>query len=142
MKTSKAFRNLIASLKAGHLDSKKQQDHLFKVLNGANDEARDAVKAYFRNPDFEGFTLSKEQNEQGYAWLMSLWKTPAGRERKENPYGYREQEALENFSHCTLVDRWSAGSYHRYEVPVYDVWTKDGYGFQYYVWGGKINIVG
>ena len=38
----------------------------------------------------DGYKLTKEQKLKGYNWLMNLWKTPRGIERKNNPFGYRE----------------------------------------------------
>ena len=29
-------------------------------------------------------------------WLLNKWKTPKGAERKNNPFGYREQNVLED----------------------------------------------
>jgi len=143
MKTTAAFKKLIASLSAGTLESKKQQDHLFKILNGGNQDLKDEIhRVWWDNPSFEGFNLSDEQNKQGIEWLTNLWKSPTGKERKNNPFGYREQAAIENFSHFQLVDAFASGYYANYQVPVYDMLTKDGYGFQYYMQGGEIHIIG
>ena len=84
----------------------------------------------------EGVNITPEQAKKGYTWLMNQWKTPAGKERKNNPFGYREQEILENFSEIVLFGFYDFGRwYHRY-APLYYC------GFEYYVQGGKINIVG
>jgi hypothetical protein len=135
---------LINAMNSGSLTSKKQQDMIFKILNNAgNDELKAEIKNIFNNSDFEGLLLSDEQNEQARTWLLDQWLTPTGNERKNNPFGYREQSAIENFSHCTLKGYYDAGNYyHSYFIPMYDVYTKDGYGFEYYVNGGTIHITG
>ncbi len=134
---------LIAAMKAGKLENQAQQNLIFKILNGADSNIKEEVKDFFRNSEFEGFELAEDQIQKGYDWLKNLWVTPAGAERKNNPYGYREQDALENFSHITLKGYYDAGNYsHSYYVPLYDVHTKDGYGFEYHMVNGTISIVG
>lgn len=144
MKTTKTFDSLITSLEFGKLDNQNQQNYLFKILNGDNDVLKTAVKAFINHPEFEGIKLSDEQVTKGYQWLNNLWLTPRGIERKNNPFGYREQNALENFETITLKGYYDAGNYHRsYFIPLYDVYTtNDGYGFEYYVNGGQIHITG
>jgi hypothetical protein len=94
------------------------------------------------------FILTPEHTEKGIAWLKDKWKTPRGIERKNNPFGYREEEILENFSHFTLSDFYDTASYaavqmgiHHY-VPVWTVHAKDGSTFQYYGFGDEISIIG
>lgn len=95
-----------------------------------------------------GLAITPEQTKKGLDWLMDQWKTPRGIERKNNPFGYREQEVLENFSHFLLTDWYDAMSsygvqqgYHSY-LPVYTVVAKDGSTFEYHMAGGEINITG
>ena len=91
----------------------------------------------------EGLALSEEQNEKGYKWLLDKWQTPTGKERKTNPFGYREMEALKNFDHFEIVGFYDAGRYGFSNwMPIYDVYAKDGYGFQYIVKGGQPYIIG
>src|SRR5690606_11487035 len=60
--------------------------------------------------------------EQGIAYLLNQWKTPAGKERKNNPFGYRERHILENFSHFEFMGQYNAGSAHRgYYIPLWRV---------------------
>lgn len=98
--------------------------------------------------DGEGFKLTREQNEKGYNWLMDQWKTKSGAERKNNPFGYREQDALENFKEIRLIDFYDTANYYKTEegfhfyVPYYRVLSKDGRGFEYEVHGGQVNILG
>jgi len=88
--------------------------------------------------------LTPEQNRKGIEFLMNLYKTPTGKERSNHVFGYREQEALDNFDHFSLAGFHDASKYGQrpYYIPMYDVWMKDGdYGFQYY-YDGQVNIVG
>jgi hypothetical protein len=89
------------------------------------------------------YELTEEQNAKGLAWLQKLWRTPRGIERKNNPFGYREQEVIANFSHFTLEQFYDAGnSQHSWFVPLYNCVGKQGGYFQYYVSGGVPVIIG
>lgn len=82
-------------------------------------------------------------DEQGRAWLLSKWKSATGRERKNNPYGYREQRVLENYAGIEFAGTYDTGNmHHSYHVPLWNVISKDGDSFQYYMSGGEIHIVG
>ena len=86
--------------------------------------------------------LTKEQGQKGYKWLMNLWKSPTGKERVNNPFGYREQLALEGYQYMTLDGDYDAGNFfHKFYVPLYTLHGKSS-DFQYYVSGGKVHIVG
>ena len=75
-------------------------------------------------------------------WLFNLRFTSSGKERKNNPFGYREQEILENFERFELAGFYDTSRYGgvSYYIPIYDVCTKDGWCFQYYYDGKVINI--
>ena len=86
--------------------------------------------------------LTPDQDKKGIDYLRNLWKSPTGKERTNNPFGYREQEALENFSHFALRGFYDAGNrYNKFYVPLYVCFGKDT-SFEYYVYGGSISIVG
>ncbi len=144
MRTTKQQAALLQALEAGKLTDQNQQNLIFKILNNSgNDELKAAIKAAFNDSDFEGLLLDQSQIQKGYEWLLNQWKTPTGSERKNNPFGYREQDAINNFDRITLKGYYDAGNYHRsYFIPLYDVYTTDGYGFEYYVNGGLCNIIG
>ena len=114
-------------------------------LNGVNNAKFTTHDIPF--PD-EGFKLTKEQTEKGYNWLMSQWKTPKGKERKNNPFGYREQAVLEKFKEFRLIDFYDASNYYMTQLgikayhPYYWVIAEDGSGFQYTLYGGEIHILG
>jgi hypothetical protein len=141
MKTTAIQQQLINHLEAGFLVSKKEQDNLFKILNGSNTELIDKLKELLN--ESEGISLSDEHSNQGKDWLLNLWKSLTGKERKNNPFGYREQEILTDFSHCELAGYYNGGNrYMNYYIPLYDVVSNDGSSFQYYMQGGEISIVG
>lgn len=53
----------------------------------------------------DGFKLTKQQNEKARKFLINLGKTPRGTERKDNPFGFREETLLEeNFREIRLID--------------------------------------
>lgn len=87
--------------------------------------------------------LTPEQNKKGIDFLLNVWKTPRGIERKNNPFGYREQNTLENFSHFELAGFYNNAKYGQgsFYIPLYNCIGSDGSAFQYY-YNGKINIVG
>lgn len=80
-----------------------------------------------------------EQSEKAYKWLKNLYVTPNGKERKNNPFGYREMNIINtwNGEKAEFKGFYDAGRYgfHNY-VPVYYL-----NGMVYYVCGG-IHIVG
>lgn len=87
--------------------------------------------------------LTAEQNERALSFLKNLWKSPRGKERTNNPFGYREQEALEKFKRFDLAGFHDISRYggRKFYVPLYDVIGEDGSSFQYY-YDGKVHIVG
>jgi hypothetical protein len=91
-----------------------------------------------------GYSLTPDQVEKGRKWLMAQWVTPKGVERKNNPFGYREQEILERFRTIRLADVHDISLYRsafKNYVPIYEC-LGAGDGFQYYIQGGTISIVG
>jgi hypothetical protein len=110
-----------------------------KSLMGKNRDAANVLNSAVANNPLR---LSKAQEEKGITFLLDQWKTGRGVERKNNPFGYREQEVLENFSHFELAGFWNAGNQHvTFYLPLYNCIAKDGSAFQYY-YNGKVNIVG
>ena len=116
-------------------------------LNNSEDY-REIMSGFFESAPDGGYALEAEQIEKGRAWLMNLWKTPRGVERKNNPFGYREQHVLENFKEIRLIDFYDAANYYQNQVgirayyPYYWVIGSDGSGFQYTVYGGECHILG
>lgn len=91
---------------------------------------------------FESAKLTVEQNKKGHDWLINQWKTPRGGERKNNPFGYDEENVLNTFLYITFDSLYNAGNPHiNFYVPIYTVHGHE-YSFQYVVTGGKITIIG
>lgn len=96
--------------------------------------------------------ICDEQARKGIAWLRGQWKTPTGKERTRNPFGYRETHVLESFSHFTLVDLYDVAAHtamsmgmHSY-LPVYRVHAHHGGSFDYVAgaWqsGQRLQVIG
>jgi hypothetical protein len=86
--------------------------------------------------------LTSDQNKKGIDYLRNLWKSPTGKERTNNPFGYREQDALETFEYFELRGFYDAGNrYRKFYVPLYTCVGAET-SFEYYISGGEINIVG
>lgn len=125
---------LIAGIKARGIITEREMLLLKKRANAGEKEA-----AFWSD---ETILITPEQTEKGIAWLKDQWKTPKDVERKNNPFGYREEEALETFQHFTFDGFYNAGNaYHDFYLPTYSVVGKDS-GFQYYVAGGVPVIIG
>jgi hypothetical protein len=86
--------------------------------------------------------LTEEQTEKGLAWLLNLWKTPTGKIRKNNPFGDREQKALDSFLYFTFEGFYNAGNYYvDFFVPIWGVHGLHG-SFEYYNDYKGIHIIG
>jgi hypothetical protein len=102
-------------------------------------------------PDY-GFSLTPEQTAKGLAWLMNEWKTPTGKERVNNPFGYRETAILEDFKEFKLIGFYDCSRYGAIFVPIlysskcytplYRVIAKEGNSFEYYYNFEGLSIVG
>lgn len=140
---TKKQNELMAAIERGQFESKAQFDHLFKILNGENEDVKQVIKAALS--EREDYTqLAPEQVKQGVKWLQNLWKTPTGKERKNNPFGYREQDVLYGDElTIELRDYYDVSRYGQppYYIPLYEV-SSSGGSFEYYVSGGQIHIVG
>lgn len=93
--------------------------------------------------DLYGLNLTIEQNTKGFNWLFDKWKSAkTGKERKDNPYGYREEEALRTFKKLKFNGFTNISTYGEFKnyVPLYRV--EGDTNFEYYVQGGKISITG
>jgi hypothetical protein len=106
----------------------KEMDKIYQLAESGKKEVR----------------VTDEQALKGFNWLYDQYKTPRGIERKNNPFGYREQEPIDSgLDYFTYDGHFDAGnSYVSWYTPIYTFYGKDGGSFQYYVGGGKINIIG
>lgn len=133
---NKTTQKYIDIIKSGHIEERQIID-----MRSYMNRDKEAARAIFDVWEDE-LTISTSQQQKGYDFLMNQWKTPTGAERKNNPFGYREQTILENFSDFTLKSLYNAGnSYVDNYLPLYSCNSKDGNGFEYY-YNGEVNIVG
>jgi len=138
IKTTKNFDALIAAIEAGKLESNNQLTYMMSIINN-KPELKALIDAAL---DYSELQSDEAQVQKGYDWLIDQWKSPKGAERKNNPFGYREQGVLENFNTITFNGYYDAGNYYRsFYVPLYLVSGAET-TFEYYVSGGQINIIG
>lgn len=103
----------------------------------ANNGDRDAANFY---PGYDRIIeVTDEQSEKGFKWLYNLYKTPTGKERKNNPFGCREMDILDNYNgeRLTFVGFYNeVNRYYSLHVPIYEL-----NGMVYY-YDGELHIVG
>lgn len=140
LKAPKNFDNLITAIKAGKLESNNQLTYMMSCLNN-KPELKQLIDEALNCSELQ---LCEDQVKKGYDWLEDQWRSPVtGNNRKNNPFGYREQSAIENFDTITFYGYYDAGNYgHAWYVPIYYVYGKDQSAFEYVVYGGKIHIIG
>lgn len=136
-KLSTTANKYIDILKSGSI----QEQEIISIRSWMGKDKGNAQIVFSNFPD-NGLALSGSQNLKGIEFLLGKWKTPMGAERKNNPFGYREQSVLLNFSYFELSGFYNAGnSHHDYYLPLYQCIGKDGAAFEYY-YNGEIHIVG
>lgn len=104
----------------------------------ANNDDNEAAN-FYPGCDIE-IEVTEEQSAKGYKWLMNLYKTPTGKERKNNPFGYREMNILDNYKgeRFQFVGFYNDGNrWHDYYTPIYSLC-----GMEYYVNSEGIQIIG
>lgn len=130
------------SIKSGTI-SEKEMKAIKRAMNNdkVDEEFREVIQHIW--DETPSIDPDSEWSKKGLKFLMNQWKTPTGKERKNNPFGYREQEILKNFDRFDLAGFHDTSRYGgvSYFIPIYDVCTKDGWCFQYY-YDGKVNIIG
>ena len=131
---------LVKTIKDRGYITEKEIMLLKRKLNSGNIKQDDIEEIF-------GMKITPEQTKKGFDWLMNKWKTPRGVERKNNPFGFREQKALETFDHFVFDEFFNNINYYQAEMgfnnylPVYTVVGKES-NFQYYVAGGEPHIIG
>lgn len=135
--TEKKYRSIIESGKI----SESELISLNSFYNKSK-ENKKFINDIMYNEDHEELNLTDEQNKKAFDFLQSLRFTPSGKERKNNPFGYREENILDNFSHFTFCGFYDNGNYYNsFYIRMYNCYSKDGNYFQYY-YNGKMNIIG
>lgn len=93
---------------------------------------------------WDGEIMTDEnQAKKGYNFLINQWKTSRGLERKNNPFGYREQDAINSFVGFRFVGFHDLSKYDQnaFYVPIYECIGNNA-SFQYYYYNGVVNIIG
>lgn len=88
LETSQIIENVLAN---GAITEREVLLLKKRANNGDNEAAN-----FYPGCDTE-IEVTEEQSAKGFAWLMNLYKTPTGKERKNNPFGYREMNILDNY---------------------------------------------
>ena len=137
MKTLAEKTNLLAlEISKRGVITEKEKQLIQNRLNSGKISYTD-FDIMFDNGEIE---VTPEQAQKGFKWLWNQYQTPAGKERKNNPFGYREIEVLETAkkqgAKFTFDGFYDAGnSYRSYNLPLYSFYNESG-SFQYYVSGG------
>lgn len=112
-----------------------------KEINLLKKRINSGEKIYM-NPIYNSeIILDNNQSAKGLSFLINLWKTKKGNERKSNPFGYREESVLENFSKFIFKGFYNVSSCNNFYVPIYQCCSETG-SFEYYYYRGEINIIG
>lgn len=134
-KTAKKYIDIISS---GFITERQIID-LRSYMNRDKEGARQ-IFAHWQDNEI---SISHEQAQKGLTFLLNQWKTPKGQQRKNNPFGYREQAILENSPTFALNSLYNAGNaYMDNYLPLYVVTAKDGGSFEYYYHNGEVHITG
>ena len=92
--------------------------------------------------ELQDLKITPEQTHKGLTWLKNKGWTPLGKVRKNTPFGYREENAIETFKEFRLSSFTDRGNQFReYWIPVWDVIGKEN-SFQYVVEMGTASIIG
>ena len=110
------------------------------LKNRSNKEQKDLFD-YDLVESFDGYEvpIDEEWANKGIKWLKSLLKKN-GEPKSGQSLGYREIDIIQTAdpSDFTFRGFYDAGRYgNRYYIPLYGIG-----GMEYYVWGGKIQVIG
>lgn len=135
-KLSRTAKKYLAIIETGRIE----ESDLIAMKSFIN-KSKENARIIFDAMSDKTLLLSEAQNKKGYDFLMKQRFTPTGKERQNNPFGYREAAILDNFSHFELKDWYNAGNaHHDYYLPLYECLGNET-SFEYY-YNGKVNIVG
>ena len=132
MKTEK----LISEIKKQGFITEKQINLLKRRLN--NGEKIDMSFCYEND-----IKITSEQTQKGLNFLLNQWKTPKGKERTSNPFGYNQQEILRSFTGFFFLGFYDLAKYKQmpYYTAIYQVCGNNNC-FQYYYDFNGVNITG
>jgi len=120
--------------------SEKELNALKNYMN-ANPVIGSALNNFVANK--EGTKLDQTQVAKGFKFLYNLGFTPKGVERRNSPFGYREEYIVKNPKTIELKQFHDAGNRNNtFYVPYYEAIGKDGTSMEYFYSGGKLEIWG
>lgn len=136
-KTTQKYKDILKSGKIGEQELISLRSYLgsSKISNEDRDMLLELV---YKKP----LKLTKDHQQKGIDWLISQYKTPAGKLKSSSPFGFRETSILENWKEAELGSLQNTSTFGKYYTPIYTIIGKDGNSFDYMMEGGKINIVG
>lgn len=128
----KSTKELIAAIAERGVITEKEISLLKRRANAGDKEVNGIY-------DIDYLPLTKEQTDKALKWLRNLHYTPSGKVRANSPFGYREIAIIDS----EKAEGYFAGFYdygfrgYNSYTPIYEI-----DGMEYYVLGGKINIIG
>jgi hypothetical protein len=126
-------KEIVKEIQTKGFITEQQMNLLKRRLNNCK-ISFDDIKVLF--DDGEGVKITPEQTEKSLTWL-----------KDNNPFGYREEQAIKTFIEFRLSDFVDNVNYHQAEkgihnfMPVFTIIGKES-NFQYYVELGQPKIIG
>ena len=139
-----AKRDLLAEIRK---PNRKVDGDLLRLMKRRLNDNKITQSMIFLDGE-QTYVVDKDLEKQGYEYLKDQWKTPTGQERKNNPFGYREENILKDFDHFELREFYDTASGYaqqqgiHYYQPIWTVVSKSGDSFDYYWTGDGIKIIG
>ncbi len=136
---AKKTKEVLANIKRSGVIEEREMNLLKNRLSNKGEGYKEIKDFDFAGEETE---IKGTYAKKGLKWLNNLYKTPTGKERKNNPFRYREQLALETYQGFYFDGFFDAGNmFNSFYVPIYTV-SGENQSFQYYLSGGKIHIIG
>ena len=107
------------------------------LMNGrkqTNLTDEEKITLFYIFEEYAPYSITPAQTTKGLDWLFNLRFTARGKERKNNPFGYREESILDDFDRFELAslydDSNGYNAFHNFK-PIYRVIASDGGYFEY-----------
>ena len=111
------------------------------LMNGrknTNLTDEEKITLFYIFEEYAPYSITPAQTTKGLDWLFNLRFTMRGKERKNNPFGYREQSILDDFDRFELSGLYDDSALQLYGYngfqnfkPIYKVIASDGGYFEY-----------
>ena len=107
------------------------------LMNGrknTNLTDEEKITLFYIFEEYAPYSITPAQTTKGLDWLFNLRFTMRGKERKNNPFGYREQSILDDVVRFELSWLYDVSDgyngFHNFK-PIYKVIASDGGYFEY-----------